>query len=745
MFVLDETSEISAADLFTFSELNINSTYLRCDGLVRSSSFDISGISAFLSKTCRIMSKALGHPAGSGPFPGGSGVTGGGGGGNGGNGAQPCSFDVGGGIVNVTSGLRWIYGSGGGNSESVQTFRGGRGGGRVRVSMQENITMQGIINVDGADTYCSKSDLEFSHLIEGLGSSSLFSGGGGAGGSIWIDSPWIFGSGLLSARGGNTFDGCGSGLPGGGGGGGGIQIRTPSNKSLNLRLTAVGGYSGISYHTQRSFPGICSAGGAGLLHLIFDNSSLLLIDNGRSDYASALTPFPSLFSCPSRIVVRNGAQLEFPHPQDSECVTSFLVTNKSSLLASHGRLLSASVLHVYDGILGGVTCGMSLTTQNLMPGCSSDCDKIYISAQTLQVEGGAQVMGCNLWINSSRVVIGLSSGLLASDPRRDSTLSLLCQDLMIAGIVRFATIEINSSNSLGIAESGVVSAAALGYAAESGSGPGGSSMGGGGGGANIGDGDVACKKSITGLVLGAKGLHVGNSNESLWDFGSGGGNGLTEVNYNITTNYQIMVNKNGVSVGPIQSLPPGDELLSKVYRIEKGLLSIGDGKMLNSNWQGDVMDLTGKASGSWVRKDYLHCLKRGINFTEDGLVVNLRNRFSCADGYAESSLTEYCCPVDTSSSMEWHDLLRLGCDCMSEPKVSNPGGRGGGRIRLLALNTIDMNGTISADGETTLVLQTSSTVLNWSVSGGGGAGGSVSMIAPIISGNGLVSASGGGR
>ena len=84
------------------------------------------------------------------------------------------------------------------------------------------------------------------------------------------------------------------------------------------------------------------------------------------------------------------------------------------------------------------------------------------------------------------------------------------------------------------------------------------------------------------------------------------------------------------------------------------------------------------------------------------------------------------------------DRVHEECDCSPYVTGSNPGGRGGGRVRLAAGREIVIAGTVNADGEGTRAYGVSGDP------GGGGAGGSVALAAPLVKGSGVVSAEGGG-
>ncbi|GLU09988.1 hypothetical protein SLE2022_268200 [Rubroshorea leprosula] len=126
-----------------------------------------------------------------------SGVQGAGGG-HGGRGASCVTDntklpdDVWGGDAYSWSSLEtpWSYGSKGGTT-SKEVDYGGEGGGRIKFEIQESIEVGGSLLADGGD--------------------GSVKGGGGSGGSIYINAQRMTGSGLISARGGNGFAGGGGG------------------------------------------------------------------------------------------------------------------------------------------------------------------------------------------------------------------------------------------------------------------------------------------------------------------------------------------------------------------------------------------------------------------------------------------------------------------------------------------------------------------------------------------------------
>ncbi|XP_044463835.1 uncharacterized protein LOC123194611 isoform X2 [Mangifera indica] len=120
------------------------------------------------------------------------------GGGHGGRGAScvvdnmKLPDDVWGGDAYSWSSLEepWSYGSQGGTTSKEENF-GGKGGGRIRLEIQNEIEVGGTLMADGGD--------------------GSIKGGGGSGGSIFIKAHRMTGNGIISAAGGNGFAGGGGG------------------------------------------------------------------------------------------------------------------------------------------------------------------------------------------------------------------------------------------------------------------------------------------------------------------------------------------------------------------------------------------------------------------------------------------------------------------------------------------------------------------------------------------------------
>jgi hypothetical protein len=120
-----------------------------------------------------------------------------------------------------------------------------------------------------------------------------------------------------------------------------------------------------------------------------------------------------------------------------------------------------------------------------------------------------------------------------------------------------------------------------------------------------------------------------------------------------------------------------------------------------------------------------------------------------------ASMPDFCCQPsrpssgrsgDSNQKKPWDGLLprwsvsdlEEECDCSPYVVGSNPGGRGGGRIRLSAGRELVLAGNVNADGESTRAYGQSGDP------GGAGAGGSIALAAPLVKGSGVVSAEGGG-
>lgn len=195
--------------------------------------------------------------------------TSGGGAGHGGNGGYGAGLD----------GIGAVYeppqqpvdkGSGGGGLSGT----GGSGGGSVKLIVGGALLVDGAITANGSDATSDRT-------------------GGGAGGSIWVISQTLAGSGTITANGG------GGELPAGGGGGGG---RIALQADLNVFLGTASAFGGNGY----------TYGGAGTIYsTTAGQTGQVLVDNAGHAGLTTLLPSQPAFDLTAQagaVVVVSGAQ-----------------------------------------------------------------------------------------------------------------------------------------------------------------------------------------------------------------------------------------------------------------------------------------------------------------------------------------------------------------------------------------------------------------------------------------------------
>lgn len=204
--------------------------------LVINGAVEIDAASLELQSGGKIDGKGRGYGADSGPGAGSSNQyfsgSGGGHAGSGGSGEGGGGSKAGGGAYDtLTAPVQ--PGSGGGTGKGIYDSPGGAGGAALHLVLSGAALVNGSIDMSGAN-----------------GGDQLWSGGGGAGGALWIEATAFSGSGSLSVAGGvggNAYD---TGFGGGGGSGGLLRVDPAGNctaGSLAIGYPAVnGGSAGIS-------------------------------------------------------------------------------------------------------------------------------------------------------------------------------------------------------------------------------------------------------------------------------------------------------------------------------------------------------------------------------------------------------------------------------------------------------------------------------------------------------------------
>jgi hypothetical protein len=236
-----------------------------------------------LAAGATVSADAMGFASGEGPGAGGLATNDGGGAGHAGFGGRGY---IGLPTNNGTPGASYgsfaapvDAGSGGGASSpsGVGTAGAGTGGGIIRI-IATSATINGVITANASD-----------------GTSSWYDSGGGSGGSIWITTNNLSGSGEIRANGGSGAHAYSTGGAGGGSGGR-VALVVNNTSSFNGSLAALGGLG----TTSGAAGTIYTRTGGGMPSL---NASTVNVN-------PAATPFPNASGV--EMTVGSGARVQFP-------------------------------------------------------------------------------------------------------------------------------------------------------------------------------------------------------------------------------------------------------------------------------------------------------------------------------------------------------------------------------------------------------------------------------------------------
>jgi|GEM_PF-3978753 len=276
---------------------------------------------------------AKGYPCDQGPGKGAATATstyGGGGGAYGGKGSP--------GYSNVSGGTEYgslinpvDYGSGGG-SNTGGSYRGGSGGGIIFLNVSGTITLNGIMKCDGE---------------KAPNGSSPYCGGGGAGGTIRINTDIFTGTGTIQANGGDNF---GTSYYGGGGSGGRIAVTCNTN-TFGSNFYATGSYGYSSY------------GAAGTIYFNVNNVKSIYIKNNYNS-ARETTIIQNNDEVPSAIELLSIKGAEVDLQKNSLSVNNVEIVGNNS--AARGTLYVPAGVTINTQIsLNGYTTLNNYTIINL--------------------------------------------------------------------------------------------------------------------------------------------------------------------------------------------------------------------------------------------------------------------------------------------------------------------------------------------------------------------------------------------
>lgn len=251
---------------------------------------------------------------------------------------------------------------------------GGNGGGIVRIDCTSNIIINGRISADGDAAPCDETD--------------LCTGGGGAGGSVYITSSGgsVTGTGTISANGGSSNQG-------GGGAGGRIAVLDSSMlTSFSGSVSALGGRQGSAMT-------IAPAGGT-IFTSQADGSQGTLVIVSAGDQYSGITSNSYL----------SGSDVQL----DAKTLSEIVLSHYASLSVSNLNLTSTtSLTHLFNAdvhwrdILPSVTVDTNVPPEVLF-GQSSELritGDLSVMNYTINMEAGHMVVEGNIIVGMDGVIM----------------------------------------------------------------------------------------------------------------------------------------------------------------------------------------------------------------------------------------------------------------------------------------------------------------------------------------------------
>ncbi len=620
------------------------------------------------------------------------------GGGHGGDGAFSLSNSVPGGSVNDSLPNPSTYGSGGGGFTPYSP--GGSGGGYIELYLTTGgpLQLNGVLSANG-------------------GNGSGLGGGGGGGGGIEINAGVVSGTGTITANGGNGA------LAGGGGGGGLISIVYSKFAPTNLFAGTISAHGG----------GGANYGGAGMIYdkTNTQNAALLLLDNAGN--VGTNTPI-SLSGV--NVTVQNGAIGVIPggvwNPDNVFVLTNSALTVQSSSSTEYtvnavnltiagggafsidGKGFSAQAGTGAGALSGGISGGGSHGGYG--GGDPSGSGAAYDSIQlpALTGSGGANSsLGASGGWGGGNVIIEVLTNLVVN--------GRLSANGMTGGLNAGggAGGSIYLENIPNLSGSGVI--LANGGAA--------SGSGGGGGGGRIA---VSCtSNNFTGQfsASGGAGNYPGGAGTIYTKIGSAqtlvvNNGGIVGTNTPLSSALALPSSpfeldiSGGALVVPLTPLPLLSNLnvsAASTLTMPVALSNLFVGVMGNASIGGslDVDDLGYSQSGG---------PGGGTSQASEGSGAGYGGAGGASGSGASGGVTYGSATAPTD----------FGSGGGNGADTTGGGSVGGGALRLSVLGTLNVNGNISANGDSGL--QDDS---------GGGSGGSVWISAGTLSGSGTISAAGG--
>jgi hypothetical protein len=605
----------------------------------------------------------------------------------------------------------------GGSSRGDNAVAGGNGGGRIRLAATL-INVDGIVSADGSN---------------GFG----FQAGSGSGGSILINAGTVTGSGVIRANG-------GAGEVGGGGG----RIAAYFNSLVMpaTNLLAISGNGGNS------------DGGHGTLFFKSTIQSLgdLVIDgaNSPSPDDSALIPGGYEFD---NITLRNQAKVLADSPVTA--VSTFNMLSGSRI--SHTR---------------GFESGLVITSAQVLVDAASTIDasaKGYRGGQrdgyasnegeTLTNLVGAQVKSGGSYGGRGGTFSGAGSNQTYGEPAAPVWLGSGGSsrgDNAVPGGNGGGRITIVAANELLVAGT-ILANGQIGNGFQAGSGSGGSiklvvgtlsgsgSVRANGGVGEVGGGGGRVAVFYTNLVMSATNLLATGGDGGNSD----GGHGTVLLRSNIQTNGDLIVDGYGfVTVSDSTPIPTNIVFDNVIFRngarIQLAAPLVVEGSVqIISN--AAITHVLSDENGLRIESGSLFI---GTNSSIDVSARGYRGGQRDGNGLNEGLTTNGTSGSTVKSGGSYGGLggtfsggtpnpvygvatnpIHLGSGGSSRGDNAIPGGNGGGRVTLLIIGTLEVNGTIRANGQNGNGFQA-----------GGGSGGSVKIQAGTLTGGGTIEAIGGG-